>query len=144
MISRRLLHFIFLWLCLSLKLEAEDAPLWQGHVWLLDGISVLPESAALKAQVARTHPVGRLFLECRADGLFALLRGDETQHQGKWSLSGVVLTLQRHDEKGAAMEQPLTYRIVEAAAERLVLSVVLPEGMPAVRLEFSPSQWPRR
>ena len=131
-------------LFMGMAVIAQDAPNVSGRVWMLDGIATIPESAALKTQIGRTHPIGGFFLECRADGTFTLLRGDEAQQAGKWILAGRTLTLQRQDEKGVVAEKPIVYQVEEVADTRLVLNVVLPEGMPVVRLELSPASWPRR
>jgi hypothetical protein len=138
----RMLPVLFLLVGLS-ALGQESAAL-VGKVWMLDGIAVTPANEALKTQIGRTHPIGRFFLECRADASFALMRGDEAQHAGKWSVDGKTLTLQRQDEAGRDVEKPLLYRVDEVTPTRLLLSVVLPEGFATVRLELSPAQWPRR
>ena len=128
---------------LSAFAQTPAAPILIDRVWMLDGISIAPEHAGLKTQISRTHPIGRLFLECRADGGFTLLRGDESRQQGRWALSDEVLAFQRIDDHGQAAGEPLAYRVEEVAQGRLILAVVLPEGLPTVRLEFSPSQWPQ-
>jgi len=144
-VSRRLPILVVIVVALWSRAAAQipTAPDLAGKVWMLDGISVSPENSSLKAQIGRTHPLGRLFLECRADAGFTLLRGDETRQEGTWKLTGELLELQRRDGQGQAAGKPLTYRIEEIAEGRLLLAVVLPDGLPAVRLEFLPSRWPQ-
>lgn len=129
------------------------------RAWMLEAVAVFrPQPAAgaeeqaagapaggevqeLEKEIRRLHPVGRTFVEFRADGTFSLLRGGQ-ERAGTYYAAGGQLTLSLETQAEEQVAR-LPYALELLEAERLVLRFNLEERSApgGFLLHFIPSQW---